>query len=328
MNQGQSGNDIKRYLRVALVQTQVPKEMWSRFPGKNANIEWRIWQELRLALRGIEDEAADSPPNVILIPELSVPESRVYELKQIAGTLKAVLICGVDYKRDFKTKPKHVENRACVIVPHDWPECTLVGSAREVFVRKSYPALAEKALLDARGWDFKGDATVYLFTSNTYGRIGVCVCYDFLDVERHLMYRGQIQHLVVISYNRDFESFYHNAEALARTLYCNVVVCNTGTHGGSLAVTPYYEPYKRTIYRHQGRHLSTVQVVELPVRDLMEAQGGQFDNDRLSDIARSIRRRTPKKSEETPKWKSRPPGYPNIGTVSASLEQLELPLDD
>jgi hypothetical protein len=328
MSTSQPANTIARHLRVALVQTQVPEGSWSRFPGRNANIEWRVWQELRLALRGLQDESAAFPPKIVLIPELSVPETRVHELKQMASSLKAVLMCGVDYKRDFKTKPKEAMNRACIIVPYDWPACARVGSPKEVFVGKSYPSLKEDALLAARGWEFKRDATVYLFTSRAYGRIGVCICFDFLDVERHLMYRGQVQHLVVLSYNRDFESFYYNAEALARTLYCNVVVCNTGTHGGSLAVTPYYEPFKRTIYRHQGRRLSNVQIVELPVRDLMNAQAGQFDDERWSALKRSARRGVTKKSEEGPTWKSRPPGYPNKGTSSAPPDQSEFALDD
>lgn len=327
MNKGQTGDISREYLSVALVQTKVPKEAWgpSRFPGRSAIIEWRVWQELRIALRGIEDGSIESPPKMILIPELSVPESRIPEMKKIAGSLKAVIMCGVDYKRDFKTKPKQVENRACVIVPHDWPDCDHIGGTKEVYIGKSYPSLGEEALLKAKGWAFKGDATVYLFESRIYGRIGVCICYDFLDIERHLMYRGgHIQHLVVLSYNRDFESFYHNAEALARTLFCNVVVCNTGTYGGSLAVAPFYEPFKRTIYRHQGSQLSTIQIVQLPVRDLIKAQTGQFDRDRLAASARSARHGVP---GEQRLWKSLPPGYPIRDSKSVILEQSVLALD-
>ena len=169
MSGGQSANTFEKQLRVALVQTQVPKEAWSRFPGNNANIEGRVWQELRLALRGLQDESAEFPPKIVLIPELSVPETHVHELKKMASSLKAVLMCGVDYKRDFKTKPKQATNRACIIVPYDWPVCARVGSPKEIYVGKTYPSLAEEALLAARGWEFKGDSIVYLFTSRAYG---------------------------------------------------------------------------------------------------------------------------------------------------------------
>jgi hypothetical protein len=54
-----------------------------------------------------------------------------------------------------------------------------------------------------------------------------------------------------------------------------VVICNTGQYGHSVVFSPFAEPYKRIIYRHQGNNLFSHQLVELPVRDLDAAQRGQ-----------------------------------------------------
>jgi hypothetical protein len=116
------------------------------------------------------------------------------------------------------------------------------------------------------------------------------ICYDFLDLERLAMYRGRVHHFFVLAYNRDFESFYHSAEAFSRMACCNVVVCNTGYYGGSLAVSPYKEPFRRTIYRSQGAQLFSSQIIELPVDSLDKHQ----------------RTWTPKKDAE---FKGLPPGY-------------------
>jgi hypothetical protein len=57
-------------------------------------------------------------------------------------------------------------------------------------------------------------------------------------------------------------------------MFCNLVICNTGFYGGSLAVAPFYQPWRRTIYKHEGAKLATSQVISLPVHDLVRAQKG------------------------------------------------------
>jgi hypothetical protein len=121
---------------------------------------------------------------------------------------------------------------------------------------------------------FQKDPTYYLFDGLEIGRFGVAICYDLLDLERAALYAGRIQHLFVIAYNRDTQSFLHMSEALSRVMFCNIVICNTGFYGGSLAVAPYYKPWKRTIYKHEGAELATYQVVSLPVSSLIDAQSG------------------------------------------------------
>jgi predicted amidohydrolase len=113
------------------------------------------------------------------------------------------------------------------------------------------------------------------------GRFGVSICYDLMDLERATLYAGRIQHLFVIAYNQDTQSFFHVSEALSRVMFCNVVICNTGHYGGSVAVSPYYRPWQRIIYKHEGSKLATSQVITLPIQDLVDAQRG--DRKKVSD---------------------------------------------
>jgi predicted amidohydrolase len=164
--------------------------------------------------------------------------------------------------------------------------------------------------LNRFGYQFKPDQTIWLFDAGAFGRIGICICYDFMDVERYIVYRGEVQHLFVLAYNRDIQSFYHLAETLSRAVFCNVAVCNTGFHGGSVTVSPFYEPTRRTLYRHEGKRLFTSQVVHLPVADLMQAQNGN-DLGYLDETGKAERR-----------FKSLPPGYRARVTLSSKTVRL------
>jgi hypothetical protein len=43
-----------------------------------------------------------------------------------------------------------------------------------------------------------------------------------MDLERAALYAGRIQHLFVVAYNQDTQSFFHISEALSRIMFCNV----------------------------------------------------------------------------------------------------------
>jgi hypothetical protein len=120
------------------------------------------------------------------------------------------------------------------------------------------------------------------------------------------LYRGRIQHLFVLAYNPDLTSFQHIAEASARLLFCNVVICNTGFYGGSLAISPYYEPIRRTIFQQSGANLFTSQSFDLEVSSLAKHQEGGLEN-------------------EKKKWKSLPAGF--VGRKTLRRQESDISQD-
>ena len=132
--------------------------------------------------------------------------------------------------------------------------------------------MEEKVELGKKQLVPRTDKRLWIIDAGPYGNIGIANCYDFLDVEMHLLYRNKIQHLFVLSYNMDKSSFIHTAESLCRTIFCNVIICNTGYFGGSVSIAPYDESYERVIYSTEGKNLFTTQVIKIPVKDLKERQ--------------------------------------------------------
>lgn len=263
------------HLRVGVVQTNCPWQAWVGGLRMDPRYENRIWSQIRSALSGF---AAIRPrPQIILLPELAVPTGYSYALEQMSRELGCLIIAGVDY--DVDRSRKCVSNRVVVLIPDSWQKNERGARCRRVWIGKTYPAPLEIKRIQSQDYDFSKEPVCYVFDAGSWGRFGVTICYDLMDIERLTMYRNRLQHLFVLAYNRDNDSFYHISEAASRLLYCNVILCNTGFYGGTLAVAPYYAPYKRTVYRHEGQELVASQIVEIPVKSLIEAQAGSLDGD-------------------------------------------------
>lgn len=265
---------FEEHLRVGVIQTTVDNvAAWVAEPGLTMAMgeEERAVAEIQqhLAALNIEKPA----PKVILLPEVSVPLGYLARLRRMAATMNAIIIAGLDFEEVGASTPPAVRNRAAVIIPNRWNSAR--SSAATVrYVGKTYPSFEENQLLQSKGYTFHSAPEIWIFDAGQYGRFGVAICFDLLDLERVAVYRMQLQHLFVLAYNKDASTFDHAAEALVRMVYCNVVICNTGHHGGSIAVSPFKRPEKRMIYRHTGIGLSTSQTIDLPVRQLIEAQRG------------------------------------------------------
>lgn len=299
-------------LAIGIVQTTVDaKQAWevgSRQPKMAAVQDEYVWMELRKAMRAFKDGGLK--PKFVVFPELSLPRTRLADFERLVADLNVIVFIGADYLLNRQTKI--AENQGVVFIPRGFFRGHPSRYCSRLVFGKTYGAPGEKDKLNALipPWSFHGDQKVYVFDGAEYGRIGVSICYDFMDIERALMYRGKIQHLFVLAYNQDLGMFRSLADSLSRTVFCNVVICNTGHFGGSLAVSPYYTAYNRTLYSHDGKGLFTTQVVELPLRKLVQAQQGKLNARKLN-------------AKEEPEFKRPPPGFQDRATLKLKNKKLE-----
>lgn len=295
-------------LHIGVIQTSLHAEAawvddetgnWEQCVRMSEIEERRAKKEIRhylASLRGV-----DRLPDIVLLPELSVPLGFEPKLKKAAEKLESIIIAGLDYRIEKGEASPTVSNEAVVIVPRRVRGRQVARRTEVRRVGKTYPAPAEKKKLEGitgASVNFLAHPTVWIFESPDLGKFAVAICYDFMDLDRIVMYRNKIQTLFILAYNRDTTSFDHVAEALSRMLFCNVVVCNCGHFGGSLAVSPFREPYLRSIYRHSGQGLPHAQLIQLPLAALAAHQQG----------------------EEKKDFKSLPPGFVEFKALSQKTE--------
>ena len=264
-----TSKQLSDLINVGIIQTTVDPGAWGSGPPMGEYEDQLAREQLSMAFARFRD--TDPKPDIVLAPELAVPQGFLPELKTFASSLQCVVIAGTDYAIGSQCR---VRNEAVVIVPAGWGTQRSGRRTAQLFVGKTDAPKKEGELLQAQGFAFQGDPTIWLFDAGRFGKAAVAICSDLMDLERHLLYRGRIQRFFIRAYNQDLDSFRHIAESTARTVYCNVVICNTGHFGGSLCISPYFRPWRRTVFRREGAKLFSSDVVGLPVRSLALAQCG------------------------------------------------------
>lgn len=260
----------------------------------DAIIAERVWQEINEGLASLI--RIDDTPDIIMIPELHLPISKLGELKRISKRNGVMIIAGLDFSRN-SLDANRIRNRGALIVPNGFGlnKATQVSA---LYFGKTYFTYMERSMfrnVEGVACEEDQEQNMYVFKTNDFGNFGVVICSDVFDIERMILYQGRIHHLFIISLNKDLNTYFAMAESLTRLLYCNVVICNTGYYGGSLAYSPYDDPIERVIYRYHGQKTFTTHRIALPVSSLSVAQGFDFVND--DKKAHGVR------------FKATPPGY-------------------
>lgn len=269
---------MNNFLNVGLIQTTLHSSIaWpEHLPTLKMNgmESKRIWQEIKSGFINFKTLPWNKRPKIVLLPEFSLDDFGEYGITELSKSLGCVIIGGKDFITTISGGKTYVENKAAVIIPQDWPLDKSARYAYKFHFGKSFFSNEELEAFDnpLRKFVPKSSPHMYLLETGDYGKIGVAICADFFDIERFVIYKGRIHHLFIIAHNKDVQSFYFLSEAISRLVFCNVVICNTGFFGGSIAFSPYSKLYKRYIYKHEGRKLFTTQVVSLPVEELDLAQ--------------------------------------------------------
>ena len=269
---------MEKLLNIGIIQAIVDSNLaWSDTPQMDVYEANAIWRQIQAAFASFQEMSDTKKPDIVVIPELAVATYFESRIKSYAQKIGAIVVAGLDFKQYDNNR---VSNRAIFYVPRDWPHGKQVGKvkATSFYFGKRFASQEETKIIN-QDWNmsFVPCNEFYIVDLAGYGKLGVSICADFYDIERYAIYKGRIQHLLIIANNKDIKSFYFLAEAISRLVYCNVVICNSGHYGGSVCFTPAKHEYQRYSYKHEGHDLFTTQIVSLPVDALWKAQSEDRD---------------------------------------------------
>lgn len=137
-------------------------------------------------------KARESECNIVVLPELSVPESLIPIIVAWSAQTNALIIGGSHY---VQTASGYISR------------CPIIFSGNQHFVEKIHPAPAEVS--PQRGDGLVSGKAVTKFTNTSIGSFGVLICSDYLKEDvKNLLSISELDALFIISFQRDSGKYY------------------------------------------------------------------------------------------------------------------------
>ena len=258
----------------------------SQFPKMDSNAARQIMEQVASAFQSPRIGTSDSNPELVVLPEVSVPESEAWTIRKLVEAEGRASLAGLYWRELRPAYPAGPRSRAarCWFVN----EAELVipigigspgpTSSRWFRVRKPVPAHVETGLARALSattpstqWSILRGQRWHRFLHPQWGDFTVAVCADLLDAAPWRSLRGELLHLFMVAFNRDVDLYEALTWVRAYETYVNLVAVNHGQYGGSFLWTPR-RSHERELAQLRGKELFLLADVELPVKELAEAQ--------------------------------------------------------
>lgn len=211
---------------------------------------------------------AHPKPTHLLLPELSLPDRWVDTVSGLLLDAGISLVAGLDYHR----QSPQIHSEAVLVLTDD-----RLGFPASVQIRqpKSMPAAAEEMkLLEDFGHIWPGglkNAVKPVYQHQGFC-FGVLICSELQNVKHRLRFQGDVDCMMVLSWNQDLETFSALVESASLDVHAHVALVNNRKYGDSRVRAPAKANHGRDLCRLRGGQNEHVVVVELDIETLRAFQ--------------------------------------------------------
>ncbi|MCB1779190.1 MAG: hypothetical protein KDJ34_03690 [Candidatus Competibacteraceae bacterium] len=240
------GTDSKDKIVIALTNIRTEDSDWAATACDKPNLSRKRYQNLS---KLVNDTLRLKPrPDYVLFPELSIP---LRWFNSIAIRLSAAgisLIAGTEYRHSDGNK---ILSEATLVLADN-----RLGYPTFVKIRqpKLEPAVGEDKDLTVKfgkAWDKSKKAPKPVYIHNGVN-FGVMVCSELQNSKARIRFQGAVDALMVLSWNRDLDTFGSLIESAALDVHAYIVLVNNRKYGDSRVRSPAKESFLRDIARLRG----------------------------------------------------------------------------
>lgn len=284
------GTDRKNKVVIALTNIRTEDRDWSATACDKPNLSRKRYQKISDL---VNDTLKLKPrPDYVLFPELSIP---LQWLNSIAARLSAAgisLIAGTEYRHSDGNKI--LSEAVLVLADNRLGYPTFV----KIWQPKLEPAVGEDKDLTVKfgkEWDKTKNAPKPIYIHNGVN-FGVMVCSELQNSKARIRFQGAVDALMVLSWNRDLDTFASLIESAALDVHAYTILVNNRKYGDSRVRSPAKESFLRDIARLRGGDNDFVVAATLDIAAL-----------------RAFQSRAKRWPEEGDKFKPVPEGFRLLG---------------
>jgi hypothetical protein len=284
------GTDSKDKVVVALTNLRTEDSDWAATACNKPNLSRKRYQKIS---KLVNDVLKLNPrPDYVLFPELSIP---LRWLNSIAARLSSAgisIIAGTEYRHSEGNKI--LSEAALVLADNRLGYPTFV----KIWQPKLEPAVGEDKDLTVKfgkDWDLskKSPKPIYIHNGVNFG---VMVCSELQNSKARIRFQGAVDALMVLSWNRDLDTFASLIESAALDVHAYTILVNNRKYGDSRVRSPAKEGFLRDIARLRGGDNDFVVAATLDIAAL-----------------RAFQSRAKRWPEEGDKFKPVPEGFRILG---------------
>lgn len=263
------GTDKKRRIVVALTNLKTEESDWEASACNNSNLSKSRYSRLSDLVN--QTLRLNPKPDYMLFPELSLPLRWVDSIASRLTAAGISLIAGTEYRHISKNV---ILSEACLVLTDN--RLGFPASVR-IWQPKLQPAVGEDQKLTetfGKRWPFsklagKRSKPVYVHNGTHFG---VMVCSELQNSKARIEFQGEVDALMVLSWNQDLDTFASLIESTALDLHAYTILVNNRAYGDSRVRSPAKETFLRDLARVRGGDNDFVIVATLDIDALRAFQ--------------------------------------------------------
>lgn len=263
------GTDKKRRIVVALTSLKTDDKDWAASASDKSNLSRARYGRLSDLVN--QTLHLNPKPDYMLFPELSLPLPWVNSIATRLTAAGISLIAGTEYRHYSKNE---ILSEACLVLTDN--RLGFPASVK-IWQPKLQPAVGEdKQLISIFGkqWAFSklvGKKTKPVYVHNG-AHFGVMVCSELQNSKARIKFQGEVDALMVLSWNQDLDTFASLVESSALDLHAYTILVNNRAYGDSRVRAPAKKTFMRDLARVRGGDNDFVIVATLDIDALRAFQ--------------------------------------------------------